>query len=119
MRHARHQSVKDVSVVVARRLSEDPKIKVLVVEAGGRYFIDFILLIFVLNASTVCFALASSSDQGVLDAMVPFLGVKLTNTPLDWNFTTTPQAGLSGRVIPFARGHGLGGSSTISEYIAP
>ena len=51
--------------------------------------------------------------------MVPFLSVKLTNTPLDWNFTTTPQAGLSGRVIPFARGHGLGGSSTISENFAP
>lgn len=34
----------------------------------------------------------------------------------DWNFTTTAQRGLNGRVLPYARGHVLGGSSSTSKY---
>ncbi|KAG6852169.1 hypothetical protein C0991_002487, partial [Blastosporella zonata] len=37
-------------------------------------------------------------QEGVIAAMIPFLGPTLTpNTPYDWNYTTTPQAGLGGR----------------------
>ena len=38
--------------------------------------------------------------------------------PQDWNFTTTEQVGLSGRVIPYTRGHVLGGSTSVSEFAA-
>ena len=56
------------------------------------------------------------SDQNVLLSEIPFTWTRLSpNTPYDWNYTTTPQAGLAGRVIPYARGHMLGGSSSISE----
>jgi choline dehydrogenase-like flavoprotein len=51
--------------------------------------------------------------------MVPGLAFNLANTAFDWNFTTTPQAGLNGRVIQFERGHGLGGSSSVSKYPGP
>jgi len=41
----------------------------------------------------------------------------LANTAFDWNFTTTPQTALNGRSVQFERGHGLGGSSSVSELI--
>lgn len=48
---------------------------------------------------------------------VPLLCTRLTpNTAWDWNFTTTAQPGLNGRVVPFPRGIGLGGSSAVSAY---
>ena len=34
----------------------------------------------------------------------------------DWNFTTVHQPGYNGRSIPYARGHVLGGSTSISEF---
>ncbi|KAG6907818.1 hypothetical protein DXG01_007300 [Tephrocybe rancida] len=76
--------------VIANRLTENPKFKVLVLEAGG-------------------------SQEGVLASMIPFLGGTLTpNTPYDWNYTTTPQPGLGGRSISYPRGHILGGSSAVN-----
>ncbi|KAF8067881.1 aryl-alcohol oxidase precursor [Lyophyllum atratum] len=76
--------------VIANRLTENPKFKVLLLEAGG-------------------------SQEGVIAAMIPFLGGTLTpNTPYDWNYTTTPQVGLGGRSIPYPRGHILGGCSTVN-----
>ena len=49
---------------------------------------------------------------------VPQLCVTLTpNTPWDWNYTTTPQTHLDGRVVPFPRGIGLGGTSAVSACI--
>ncbi|KAK7683484.1 hypothetical protein QCA50_013318 [Cerrena zonata] len=79
-------------LVVATRLTEDPKVRVLVVEAGG-------------------------SNEGVLDSIVPYFAIELLGTSSDWNFTTVPQAGLFNRTLPIARGHVLGGSSSISETI--
>ncbi|KIJ22613.1 GMC oxidoreductase, partial [Sphaerobolus stellatus SS14] len=75
--------------VMANRLTEDPKVKVLVVEAG-------------------------ISNANNLDITVPFLGVSAAGTSVDWNYTTTPQLGLNNRSIPFARGFVLGGSSSIN-----
>ncbi|KAK7688490.1 hypothetical protein QCA50_008028 [Cerrena zonata] len=75
---------------VANRLSEDAKTTVLLVEAGG------------LN-----------DDDITLE--VPLLCTRLTpSTRWDWNYTTTPQAGLNGRSVPFPRGIGLGGSSAVN-----
>ncbi|KAJ7164502.1 aryl-alcohol oxidase [Mycena filopes] len=74
-------------LVVATRLTENPAFSVLVLEAG----VD---------------------SAGVLDSEVPFLVNDLLGPNVyDWNYTTTPQVGLNGRVIPYLRAHMLGGCS--------
>ncbi|KAK0460531.1 alcohol oxidase [Desarmillaria tabescens] len=79
--------------VLANRLTEEPAISVLVLEAGG-------------------------STADVLLSQVPFFCPQITpGTPWDWNFTTTPQPGLNGRSISLPRGYGLGGSSSVN-YMA-
>ncbi|ESK84780.1 aryl-alcohol oxidase [Moniliophthora roreri MCA 2997] len=75
--------------VLASRLSEDRKNKVLVVEAG----VD---------------------NANVQDIIVPFLGPGAFNSLVDWNFTSTPQVGMMNRTIPLSRGFVLGGSSSIN-----
>ncbi|KAJ7837687.1 hypothetical protein B0H14DRAFT_2362146, partial [Mycena olivaceomarginata] len=67
--------------VVANRLTENPDFSVLVLEAGV-------------------------SNEGVLDSMIPFwkLGGNLLGpTIYDWNYSTTPQAGLNDRVLDYSR----------------
>jgi choline dehydrogenase-like flavoprotein len=55
------------------------------------------------------------SNEGIQAAMIPFLAPSLVpNTPLDWNYTTTPQPGYNNRVIPYPRGRLLGGSTSVS-----
>ncbi|KAI0764113.1 aryl-alcohol oxidase-like protein [Irpex lacteus] len=76
--------------VIANRLSEDPDIRVLVIEAGGT------------NTGPT----ATAID-------IPFLvSGTSTGTMFDWNYTTTPQAGLDNRTLDYPRGHVLGGSSS-------
>ncbi|KAI0275179.1 aryl-alcohol-oxidase from pleurotus Eryingii [Gloeopeniophorella convolvens] len=76
--------------VVATRLSENPHVKVLVLEAGV-------------------------NNEGLENVAVPALLSTLSpNTPIDWNYTTTPQAALNNRVIPYPRGRLLGGSTSIN-----
>ncbi|KAJ7323935.1 pyranose dehydrogenase [Mycena albidolilacea] len=74
---------------VANRLTEDPKVSVLVLEAGP-------------------------SNAGVLDAQIPFKSNDFANAagPYSWNYTTTPQAGAAGHVFNYLEGHLLGGSSS-------
>ncbi|KAJ7243026.1 hypothetical protein C8J57DRAFT_1525921 [Mycena rebaudengoi] len=74
--------------VVANRLTENPKISVLILEAGV-------------------------SNEGVIDSTVPaFVGnLFATHNLYEWNYTTTPQAGLNGRVIDCPRARILGGCS--------
>ncbi|KAJ7650955.1 alcohol oxidase [Roridomyces roridus] len=77
--------------VIANRLTENPSVSVLVLEAGG-------------------------SNADVLNIIVPFFNVKATpNTAQDWNFTTTPQVGLGNRAIAYPRGFVLGGSSSVNS----
>ncbi|KAJ7148660.1 aryl-alcohol oxidase [Mycena crocata] len=74
--------------VVASRLSENPNFRVLVLEAGV-------------------------SNEGVLDSIIPFfVGNLLGPTIYEWNYTTTPQSGLNGRVLNYLRAHMLGGCSS-------
>ncbi|KAK8009101.1 hypothetical protein PG991_011652 [Apiospora marii] len=82
-------------LVLAERLSEDPKIRVAVIEAGTYYQVTNPLL--------------SSTPAG--DSV--FVGASpLDSNPLvDWNFVTAPQAGANGRRVHYARGKCLGGSS--------
>ncbi|KAK0229846.1 aryl-alcohol oxidase precursor [Armillaria nabsnona] len=76
--------------VIANRLTEDPGLSVLVLEAGG-------------------------STADVLLSQVPFFFPRIVpGTVWDWNFTTTEQPGLNGRSVPLPRGFGLGGSSAVN-----
>ncbi|KAJ6538131.1 pyranose dehydrogenase [Mycena capillaripes] len=73
--------------VVANRLTENPKVSVLVLEAGV-------------------------SNEGVLKSEVPFLlNQFLLDAAYSWNYTTTPLPGLNGRSIPYFRAFLLGGCS--------
>ncbi|EKM83240.1 hypothetical protein AGABI1DRAFT_118556 [Agaricus bisporus var. burnettii JB137-S8] len=78
--------------VLANRLSEVESFQVLLIEAGP-------------------------SNEGVLEAQVPFFASKLLNSPYDWNFTTIPQKFADGRVVPYGRGHILGGCSSINAMV--
>ncbi|CAA7269422.1 unnamed protein product [Cyclocybe aegerita] len=71
--------------VLSNRLSAIKRASVLVIEAGGRCAIA-----------------------------IPFLGVTLPRTSVDWNYTSTPQEGLNNRILQYAHGYVLGGSSSIN-----
>lgn len=48
---------------------------------------------------------------------VPGMFGSTAGGPYDWNFTTTPQAGLGGRLVNLARGKVLGGSSALNYML--
>ncbi|KAF5364408.1 hypothetical protein D9758_010695 [Tetrapyrgos nigripes] len=73
--------------VIASRLTENPGISVLVLEAGG-------------------------SNEGVLLSMVPGFCGRTVQSAIDWNFTA--QVGQDNRTIEVPRGFILGGSSSIN-----
>ena len=72
--------------VLANRLSADPEIKVLMLEAGGK---DNYLWIHIPVGYLYC----------------------IGNPRTDWCFKTEPEPGLNGRAIGYPRGRVLGGSS--------
>ncbi|SDE72411.1 Choline dehydrogenase [Blastococcus fimeti] len=76
---------------LAGRLSEDPSLRVLLLEAGG-------------------------SDR-VLEVQIPAALYKVWRTRRDWNYTTEDQPGLGGRKLFWPRGKVLGGSSSINAMI--
>jgi choline dehydrogenase-like flavoprotein len=77
--------------VLANRLSEDPKVTVLLLEAG-------------------------SSENSVTD--FPIAVLNLQNTPIDWGYRTEPQQfscfGIIKRRCPWPRGKILGGCSVLN-----
>ncbi|WP_180683868.1 GMC family oxidoreductase [Tepidicella baoligensis] len=81
--------------VLAARLSEDPRVTVALLEAGG----DGRSLLVRLPTGVV--------------AMLPGRPVKVNN----WAFETTPQPGLNGRQGYQPRGRALGGSSAINAML--
>ena len=76
---------------LAGRLSEDPSLRVLLLEAGG-------------------------SDK-VLEVQIPAALYKVWRTRRDWNYATDEQPGLGGRRLFWPRGKVLGGSSSINAMI--
>jgi choline dehydrogenase len=79
--------------VLANRLSEDPSVRVLVLEAGGR-------------------------DNSMLVRMPAGVGTLIKGKNAhNWAFTTEPQTNLNGRPLYWPRGKGWGGSSSINGMI--
>lgn len=77
--------------VMANRLSEDPAVKVLVLEAGG--------------------------PDTPRDIHIPIAFGKLFQTACDWNLHTEPEPCVSGRSLYWPRGKMLGGSSSMNAMI--
>jgi choline dehydrogenase len=78
--------------VLANRLSADPQVSVLVVEAGGM------------------------DDYAWIHIPVGYLYC-IDNPRTDWRFRTEAEAGLNGRSLLYPRGKVLGGSSSINGMI--
>lgn len=78
--------------VLANRLSADPDIKVLLLEAGGK------------------------DDWIWIHIPVGYLFC-INNPRTDWCYKTEAEPGLNGRSIIYARGKGLGGSTSINAMI--
>jgi choline dehydrogenase len=74
--------------VMAARLSEDPGVRVLLLEAGAA--------------------------EGPPAMSVPAAWPTLIGSEVDWGFNTVAQVGLDGAVLPYPRGKVLGGSSGIN-----
>jgi choline dehydrogenase len=77
--------------VLANRLSEDPKTKVLLLEAGGR--------------------------DACKEIHIPLAFSKLFKGPCDWEYYTDPEAQLENRSLYWPRGKVLGGSSSMNAMI--
>lgn len=77
--------------VLAARLSEDPSVRVCLIEAGGR-------------------------DRHPLIHM-PVGFAKMTTGPFTWGLVTAPQRHANGREIPYAQARVLGGGSSINAEI--
>ncbi|MFJ4500166.1 GMC family oxidoreductase [Streptomyces sp. NPDC088864] len=77
--------------VLAARLSEDPTVRVALVESGG--------------------------PDRKREIRVPAAFPQLFKTPYDWDFSTVKQPALGGRELFWPRGHTLGGSSSINAMM--
>jgi choline dehydrogenase len=73
--------------LLANRVTADPSVRVLLVEAGG--------------------------PDTAPAIHVPGRWTTLLGTPVDWNYATEPEPGLNDRVIRWPRGRVYGGSSSI------
>lgn len=80
--------------VLASRLSEDPEVRVLVIEAGG-----------------------PDRKWDFRIQMPAALTYPLTGKTYNWQFLTEPVEALNGRRVPYFRGKVLGGSSTINGMV--
>ena len=76
---------------LAARLSEDPSVSVLLLEAGG--------------------------PDRAIELHVPAAFSRLFRGPYDWSYDTVPQPGLDGRTVYWPRGKTLGGSSSLNALM--
>jgi choline dehydrogenase-like flavoprotein len=76
---------------LANRLSEDPSVRVLLLEAGG-------------------------ADRS-LNIRIPAAFAKQFHTKLDWDFETEPEPHVDGRRLYIPRGKTLGGSSSMNAML--
>jgi choline dehydrogenase len=78
--------------VLASRLSEDPSVKVLLLEAGGK-------------------------ARGPLFSVPLLTGVLLRSTIANWSYVTEAEPALDGRKLQWPRGKALGGSTAINGMV--
>ena len=76
---------------IAARLSEDPDVRVLLLEAGG-------------------------SDKGLL-FKIPAGFAKMTKGVASWGWSTVPQKHMNGRVLWYTQAKVIGGGSSINAQI--
>lgn len=79
-------------LTVANRLSEDPSINVLLLEAGA-------------------------ADQGEAEITVPGYIGQAIGSRYDWNLSTVPQTYLDGKMRSLPQGRGLGGGTLINGML--
>jgi choline dehydrogenase-like flavoprotein len=77
--------------VLANRLSEDPSVRVLLLEAGGK--------------------------DSSMNIRIPAAFAKQFHTKLDWDLSTEPEPECDGRSLYSPRGKGLGGSSSMNAML--
>ena len=77
--------------VLANRLSADPNVRVLLLEAGG--------------------------PDKKTEIHIPAAFAKLFNTEYDWAYSTAPEPALAGRELFWPRGKTLGGSSSLNAQM--
>src|SRR5664279_2875438 len=77
--------------VLASRLSEDPSVRVLLLEAGGK--------------------------DRALKIKIPAAFPQQFHTKLDWDFATEPEPHVAGRSLFIPRGKALGGSSSMNAML--
>jgi choline dehydrogenase len=78
--------------VLAARLTEDPQVRVLLIEAGSR-------------------------DRSWRIAMPSAVGSLLSSDRFNWNYVSDPEPDLDGRRLTHPRGRVLGGSSSINGMV--
>lgn len=78
--------------VLAARLSEDPKLRVLLLEAGGK-------------------------DGSLFVTMPAGSFALMGNKKADWNYEVEPDPSIGGRAMTWSGGHLLGGSSSINGMV--
>ncbi|KAG8163042.1 hypothetical protein KVR01_007520 [Diaporthe batatas] len=79
-------------LLLATRLSEDPEVQVLVLEAGEDLSLD-------------------------PRVNVPAMWTQLCGSSADWRFKTSPQKALGGRQMEFSQGRLLGGSAALNTML--
>ncbi|KAI1179019.1 hypothetical protein F4777DRAFT_15011 [Nemania sp. FL0916] len=84
-------------LVIASRLSEDPALNVLVLEAGPD--------------------LPQLPEQLMQAVLTPAANSQLHKTPVDWDLKTIPQSNLKGREISIPQGKMLGGSTGLNGLL--
>jgi choline dehydrogenase len=77
--------------VLANRLSEDPAVEVVLIEAGGK--------------------------DGHPNIKIPAAFANQFHTKLDWDYTTEPEPAVDGRSLFIPRGKALGGSSSMNAML--
>src|SRR5450755_5082948 len=78
--------------VLAGRLTEDPGVRVLLLEAGGK-------------------------DRSPNIKIPAAFGKQFHDAKLDWDFATEPEPGCAGRRLYVPRGKSLGGSSSMNAML--
>jgi choline dehydrogenase-like flavoprotein len=79
--------------VLAARLSQDPLVRVVLLEAGA------------------------SDGPAIMSSPSPAAAISLQGSAVNWAYSTTPQAGTDGAVHRWPRGRVLGGSSSINAMM--